>query len=440
MKIVVLALMAALSGLSWAQGVLPKGIGAYSLGLRQYMNQKNHFDDSGSRKSLASDFERNFDGQNLLNGGGGDELKKLADQLARFDGDSSTPGSLLNTLELGSLGGKVEGKVTAYAFGVGYGFSKDLSFFGMIPYVDAQVESTIEFKNANNVAEIRARLGETAFDELKSGLNRAEQINTQMIVDSITDMGYQNPNESWSYRGVGDIELGAVFSRAIPSRSARSGYWKVKSSVTLPTGYYDDPDVLNDISVGTGYIQSKNQASVEFSFLNQVVGGGHASLNLGLPTTVEKRVSENGEALVDQSRKTSTTMTPGMETDGFIYGGVMRGIATLTYGIGVLDHFEDSFDGELEGDYAALSEGTATHKVYQSIGVSFSTVEKYKNGKFSVPFIANISLQNTLTGRNTMDDTYLEFSITSFFSTPAAEKTSEGIVSNKKKGSSRLAH
>ncbi len=411
---------------------LPKGIGAYTLGYRYFDSQTHKYDENGELQTLGAPFSKDFSGQNLLTGAGGDDLKKLANELKKFDGNSTSGDSLLNTINLGTLKVDVEAEITGQAFGIGYGIREYLSGFLLVPWTEVTVDADIQFSGQNNAAEIKSRLGDLAFDELKSGLDKAENVNAQQIVDGITDLGYEDPRH-WEHQGLGDIQFGTILSGSSRVTRRNTTIQTLKTTVTIPTGYYDDPNVLTDVSLGKGYYVLTNTYSQKLVFGKTFYMGADATLGYGLPNTVSKRVPEEEESLVSPDRTEDVTLTPGADIG---YGGMMglnMNFFKTKYYLGVKSHQRDSYSGSIEGNYEKLSKGSDSYQLFHEPAVILDSTEAFKKGRFFIPLVAQLKAHLPIKAKNSLNEKYFELTLTSFFSTPYASNTKKKVVKKSKK-------
>lgn len=413
---------------------LPKGIGIYGYGYRHYEPQTHKYNNEGSLEPLGAPFSKEFKGRNLLDGAGGADLKRLANELRKFDGNSNSPDSLLNSIDLGTLNADVTGKISAQAFALGYGVTDYLTLFTSIPWVEASVDTSLSFSGPNNAQFIKQRLGDVAFDELKTGLDTASAISAEEISDSITGLGYADPSH-WEYSGLGDIDVGSILSYVKPIRRRMTAVQTLKTTLTLPTGYYEDPGILTDVSIGRGYYLLTNQYLQTLQFGN-FWAQGDVAFGYGLPTKKQKRVPEEDEALVDQEREVEVTLQPGSDIG---YGGTVGyapGWLRFAYRLGVNRHLRDHYSGSLPGNYDKLSEDSSTYQFYQEPTVTIDTVRLYEKKRFLVPFIAGLKAHLPIQAKNSLNERYYELSVSSFFNTPYASTTKPHKASQSTKLSS----
>lgn len=407
--------------------LLPKGVGLYQLGYRSMPAMDSQYNQSGEIVPLGSKFNKNFDGENLIAGKGGPDLQKLGNVLQEFDGGQTKPGTLSGDINLGKLSGDVAANVDAKIFGLAFGVTDWLTLFGGIPYISAAVDTQLHFDGSNNALEIRDRLGEVAFSELKDGLERASRLNTDQIKQNIYDAGYQSLDH-WENTGVGDLKLGAKTGGGKRLGSLSEYNLLVTGSVDVPTGYVERPDILTDVSFGKGYyslgLGVENELNLAWFLFG--VDGLYA---LNLPTEAQKRVPLDQEELITADRTTTVQYHPGDDSDVAGSAGIKFGWITSKYRMGQSHHFGDRYSGSLDGNYSQLGKNTDTEMKYQQVIAAIDSSSAYSRGSFPIPFILNFKAHLPLSGHNIVQQKYYEMNLTSFFSTPLAERRARSNVS-----------
>jgi hypothetical protein len=410
-----------------AQETLPQGIGLYQFGQRTYGVQVESWNADGEKVALGSRFDRTFDGETMLSGKAGAELKRLADELAKYEGDNPQAAGLLSRLNLGAMSGDVNANVNARFVGIGFGINDSLTFFFGVPWIWASVQSELYVTGENNALAIKQELGDLAYDELKQGLDRAALLNEQQIRQNILDAGFA-PFESWEHSGYGDVRLG--FKTAFTSRlgSGLRLLTVISPTLEIPTGYTEHPDLLTDVNFGKGYYALGLSVEERLVIARTFWLGIDGSVAENFGTTVEKRLPEANENLPAADRKMRVTLAPGDDVDTAGSLGVTFGWVSASWRTGLKRHFRDTYSGSAEGNYAALAAGSDSYQQYQQARLTFSTAEAYRRKKFPLPFLLSLGASQPVTARNSADESYYELSVASFFSTPLArsDKQADG--------------
>lgn len=151
------------------------------------------------------------------------------------------------------------------AYGLAYGISDKVTFYGALPIYKADVKMKYKRTKQNNFSEVADLYSTETGNDLAQGFgsifeNTPDLISGSTIQNLITEnYGYRELGD-WSGQGPGDLELGIMYNFL-----ERDTYGLMVTAGTIaPTGKQDDPDILQDIPFGDG----QWDAFVEF-------GGGY---------------------------------------------------------------------------------------------------------------------------------------------------------------------
>ena len=395
------------SGIASAQGLLPEGIVAWQAGYRSYKSQQNAFDSNFQLRPIGADYTMRFDNDMLLSGKGGKDLQRLATVLQSVGDPSET------ALDLGVLQQHVSAEISATIIGFAYGASKDMTVFVGAPWTTALVNNRIEFSGLNNAQAILDKLGNIAFDELRQGLERASLLDVATIRNSIESEAY-GPIDKWQHSGLGDIQLGVKTAFNIELSDGIPVAFEYSPALTLPTGHGDDPDLINDIGLGKGYISVVQSLSERVQLTPYFSAGLDQMYAYNMDARVKRRVPEGTESIVAADRKTNVLHNPG---DDYELGAALElGTGMYKGNLRFADHrhFADRYTGSIVGNYSKLSANSDTELITQEIGFSMNTVEAYQRKEFVIPYIAKLTASFPVAGLNSPNFEYYEFSLTSF--------------------------
>lgn len=397
----------AVPGRAWAQSLLPEGIVAWQVGYRSYKSQQNAFDSNFQLRPIGADYTMRFDNEMLRSGKAGKDLQRLATVLDSVGDPAET------RLDLGVLKQHVSADLSASIFGLAYGASKDLTIFAGIPWTTAEVRNRVEFSGTNNALAILDRLGNMAFDELRAGLEQASRLDAATIRSTIEAEGY-GPIDRWSYSGIGDLVFGgrtAFEIELIPEWPLQVEY---SPSVSLPTGHSDDPDLINDVSLGKGYISISQSLVEKIRVTDMLLAGLDQTYAYNMDARVKRRVPEENESVVAASRKASVLFEPGddVELGAFVEigSGMYKGHIRFADRV----HFEDRYSGSVDGNYGKLSASTETELITHEVGFSVNTVDAFQRKEFLIPLIARFTASFPVAGQNSPNFEYYELTLTSF--------------------------
>lgn len=398
-------------------GLLPEGVGILNYTRRSYSTQSSQYGDTtGSRVGLGHNFDATFNGANMVSGAGGAELKKLGEILQKYDEGSADGTRLLDTINLGSLRGRVTADVDADIYSVAYGVTSRWTGFIAIPRVSMTTKTELSFLRdpSGSAMAIKDSLGDFAFQELQDGLQRAANMGVSEVRQNIAALGYKSPDQ-WSDTAFGDLRIGAQTASGAfqPDVTGMAGFYR--GLLILPTGQVDDPDALTDIPTSSGcFGLNLNTMQV----LKQPGGtwiGGSFEYQYNLPATVTRRVPEFEERSVDPARKRDVLLTPGADLELAAAAGYQGAIWQGSARLADKRHFTDRYSGGLDGNYTLLGDESDTRLVYANASVGLSTTRLYQRGQFPYPMMIDVGYNQPLTGIHATDDRFYSISLTGFF-------------------------
>lgn len=420
---------------------LPRGVGLVRVGVRSYLPISEEFDVQGNKGLIGKRFEVSFTGPKMLEGKGGSELKKLAEEIRRYDPDPSNPLSPINRLNLGHLEVNANANINATFAGVGLGLSDWVTVYAGAPYINAKVAVSFKLAGTNNAQQISDELGALAYPELKEGLRKASLLNTEQIISSLAASGYTG-FDGWQHNGLGDFQTGALFNftRIIPEAVSRTWKAALGLALSLPTGYKEDPSNLADLSFGAVGPTFGTQPRVQAQVLPWAAVNADASYIINFRGRQFKRVPVNDETSVAADRHTEVTVNPGDNSEVGL--GVECTGASLWPWLGVAWHVaagkkgKDQISGDRAGNYESLVQRTETTKVVHDVLVYLTSVDLFRAGKFPVPLLFEATYRSHLGGTFVYQERSIEVSISSFFPTPFAS-TSRGQEGTKNPSAAR---
>lgn len=399
--------VAVIAGPARAQSLLPEGIVAWQTGYRVYRSQENAFDANFQLRPIGANYTMNFDNDMLLSGKAGKDLQKLAGVLQTVGDPAETK------LDLGTLRQNVSAEFSAAVLGFAYGAGKDLTLFAGVPWTRAEVRNSIEFTGRNNALDVLERLGGFAFDELREGLERASRLDAATIRNSIESEGY-GPIDYWQYSGIGDVLIGARTATSL--ELYQGGLISVEYSpvVSLPTGHADDPDLINDVALGKGYVSIAQTLVERIQIVPSLRAGLDQTYAYNLDARVQRRVPEENESVIGADRKTNVLFDPGDDIETGVFFEAGSGYWAGSVRFAERRHFADKYSGSLPGNYEKMSLNSDTELISYEGGLTFTTVEAFQRKEFAIPFIAKLGASFPVAGRNSPSFEYYEISFTSF--------------------------
>ena len=397
---------------------LPVGVGAIGIGGRQYVGEPVYYDQSGSASTLGERFNSKFDAACMSSGKCGTDLKKLYENIKKYDtSNAGAEQSLADQLSLGSQHGRVKTDLSIKVVGMAFGITDKITVFAAVPIINASLDADIDVVGDNNAAMIKEKLGDAAFDDLKSGLDQASRLSKAAILAKITDEYRYGSINHWEYNGIGDIAVGARTGWSFKQNALPKYALALSSQINFPTGPQYNPDSLTQMDLSRGYksldLSSDHRLTWRRAAIGSEIGGG-----FGIPQETVRRVPEGDEQLVAADRKSSVHVQPGMDTKLALYGILGNSTFRGQYRLGSDAHHADTFSGPIAGNYRGLDEKTASKVFYHEAAFTVTTVRAYKEKKSMLPYILTLTARNSLAGANTTAGPSFDLSFMTFFSTP----------------------
>lgn len=320
-----------------------------------------------------------------------------------------------NALALGTY--KIRGKanVSVNVYGFAYGVTNKLTAYFGIPFYKANVKINYQRKKGNNFKEVAEILQQNTNDDWAQALgNLTEELpdldgsTLQSIV--MNSFGYAAVGD-WQAEGPGDAEFGMVYNFYENGNFGLSTMFGGKA----PTGYVDDPDILQDIGfgdgqwdafieLGSGYIVNKwltlntwARYSYQFSSEKELRVPFSEELSISDEKAIfEEKLGDASEFYFDATVSLNDwfSLAPA-------YFYTHNEMATYT------SKYHEA------NKFLAANTESVTHNFKMSAQVS--SINLFGQGKFPIPLNARFTYSQMLEGRNTPKVDRLEFEFRMFF-------------------------
>jgi Putative MetA-pathway of phenol degradation len=214
--------------------------------------------------------------------------------------------------------------------------------------------------------------------------------------------------ESETNEGLGDMEAGARY------QYWRSEDWRLAftGGVRFPTGKADDPDDLADYALGTGAWALLFRLNNDYVVSNlwggpqpagspgELVLNGTFRYDLVLPDHPTKRVPDDvNNPITANKEKVSRDIGDKFELEVSARYALPRG-----FGLSAMYRYGFKLDDQVSGHrgfaYQSLENETARTEHIYILGVSYSTVDLYRDKAFPVPITLTLSYRNRFAGSN----------------------------------------
>jgi hypothetical protein len=391
---------------------LLRGIGAYQFGYRSYDVIGDKFGSSRDIESLGSPFSKSFDTEGMLKGDPSSELYQLANEISRY-GDPA----LSESLTLGSLAADIEARSRAQILGLAYGLGRGWMVQIGYPIVDVSIKTKLSLTGENNAQSIAQSLGELAYDELQTGLAKASALSVNMIEENIKGLGYQDIKE-WKYHGPADTVIRGEWTapRRLWGRATYGGKGTIELS--LPTGHFDDPDALTDVSVGRGTERLRLNWANRLNLRRGYFLRSGVDVAYSVPFQRRMRVSPTANPLVDRSNIKKVGFYPGSES-GLLVGSGWKGFWwSFDYSVHSQVKLADRYTDMSQQTASLYSKDSFARRTSHQLHFQLNTANAYQRRRAKIPVVVDLSWQKTLTGQNQTPEDFIQISVTSFFRTP----------------------
>jgi hypothetical protein len=384
--------------------VLPKGRYQISLASKFYMTTSEEFDSGGDAVDVAEDYNTSLDSS---------VFPALALVESAF---AMTPG----TAVLGDSVVDWDYDFTIFEILFGYGISDKVTVGLKIPYWDVKSNIDAELDTATATVGKNVALNTLApfaipgtvpliTDDILDLLSAGLDINGDTTID-VPGYGYDR-FESWSGSGLSDIEAGLKYQyyNSEPWRLAFMG------AIRLPTGETDDPDILQDYPLGDG------TTAILLNFMNDYRAIEKLPLNFTLRYTLvlddeqTRRIPDDPDLPITANKeKVDIDFGDVLELEvagSYPLSETFRLSALYMYGT----KGKDSVSGDLGFAYESLEEGSDYVEQVYKIGISYSTVQLFMDGKAAIPMVASLLYRDRFAGENVLKSQYLQLGFQLYF-------------------------
>ena len=394
--------------------VLPKGIFQSGNTVYFYYDIKKRYDPDGDKEDLAVDYNGALD-------------SSVFPALAALD-----PSVPSGTANIGDSVVDFEFEYTTAEFELFYGVTDKLSLGIKVPYFDAKnkVSATVDSSTANvgkntlylsglqppqldnsPVIPLGVPGAEVMSDEdVQNLLGNGVDVNGDGTVD-INGLKYDR-FESSDNSGIGDIELKGKY------KYYDQGDWRLaaEGGVRLSTGEEDDPDNLTDLALGTGHDAILAKLYNDYRGIDKVLLSATLEYTYFLETDKNLRIPRDvNEPITDNKENVDRDLGDILEVN---LSGVYQ--FTPEWSAGLKYEFWQKPKNDIDGDegfnYKSLEDETDKSSHSAIVGLSYSTIQRYRNNTAKVPLIAGIAYRDRFDGKNNVNvSKYISAHLSLFF-------------------------
>ena len=372
--------------LAQAWKVLPEGVRI--IGYRNIQTSKidSSFNQFGAATPMGAQFRVDA---NTFNSMTGNLIRPGADVDA----------SAYNALLVGEYKVDAEAQLNVHGTGFGYGLTDKVMFYAEVAYYNALVRTRIKRTAGNTYDETAALLEQQG--GLQNGIiseNLRDMIDADesTIQSVITNHYGYRPLGDWYGSGFGDMETGLM------AKVIDKGTWGLLlyPGVILPTGYQDDPNILQDIGFGDGQFDFFGEMATGYVLNDNISFGSTLRYTYQAPTNRKLRVPTNQDFTL--SSVTDRFDVKYGDRVNFMFNSTIA----LNDWISVTPFYRFMYQmpsayksGNINADNF-LSHNTDKMEHQAQLTTTFSSITPFLKKKFLLPAQINLNAVQTLAGKN----------------------------------------
>lgn len=366
---------------------LPKGVRNITYRFIQTGNITGSYNSAGSFKGYNVNANINADSIRGVNSAVDTYLDSLnAADYAQFS--------------FGTFQGNAVSKVSAQAFGAGYGITNHLTVYGFIPFYSAEVDLSLirTQKGRNNVG--------TAIQ-----LENLPDVDVRLIQSLFVNYYHYQPLGKWRANDFGDGELGFMYQL----NKGKYGGTLVNFGVVAPTGRIDNPDILQDIAFGDGQWDAFCEYGGGLKLSHAFSLDSWMRLTYQFPYIATLRLPDS-EAFPITSNSGSSRIKLGNKVQAFMQGN-FEASEQWTHSLLYSMEYTEPTDNQSANPNADKILEKYTEKLSHTarFNIGYSTLNLFKRKKFFMPMNFNIAIQSVFAGKNVPRYDRGDFEIRLFF-------------------------
>jgi len=361
---------------------------------------------AGYRNVVTSKIESNF---NRVGEEGtlGTQFRVDAKTFNEMAGNILQPGSDIdadayNSLLVGEYKVDASAQVKAHGTGFGIGLTDKIMFYAQIAYYEVQVNSSIKRTKGNTYEETATLLeqnGGTQNIVLAENLRHMIDADEGTIQSVITNHYGYRPLGAWYGKGYGDLETGFMLQLADEGSTGLLFY----PGVVLPTGYQDDPDILQDIAFGDGQYDLFTEFATGYLHNDHLMFGTSFRYTYQSPTTKRMRIPEDRDFSLSATSE-DVAVKYGDKIDWMFNTTIaFNDWLSVTPTYRILYQMPAKFNsGNKEAnEYLAYNSDKLEHQA--QLTTTLSSITPFLKKKFLLPAQINVNVVQTVSGKNVVN-------------------------------------
>lgn len=303
-------------------------------------------------------------------------------------------------LSLGKFKASAKANVEAKVYGFAYGITNKLTAYAGLPIYKARVDMRFNKVSSSNFSQVAEILQSHTGDDYAQGLGNITQSfyeldGTLMQSLVVNGYGYEEVG-SWNGEGPGDLELGLLYNFY---KSSDFGLLLTLGTVA-PTGYVDDPDLLQDIGFGDGQWDVFVEFGGDYVFNSIFSTYAWSRYTHQLASEKELRVPTSAEFPLSDKKgtfeeKLGDTLLTAIGTDF-----VLTDWTTLNFEYQTFSRQQALYESEFTDANVYLAENTSASKQIFKTTLVLSSVTPFLKNNFILPATLKFSYEKLLEGTN----------------------------------------
>jgi len=321
----------------------------------------------------------------------------------------------LSAVSLGTHRIEAVADIDVDVFAFAYGITDRVTAYIGLPVYDANVKVKYKTVNRSSNKEVAAILQSINDDDYAQTLGNIIEnfynIDENIIQSAIVNtLGYDELGD-WSAQGIGDTELGIMYN--FLNEDTYGMKWTL--GVTLPTGYVDDPDQLQDIGFGDGQADIFFEIGGGYRLNNKTIINAWTRYTYQAESEKSLRAPISDQVFINDTKslyteKLGNKIKLGLDTEIAVNDWFILQPST-TYSYTEQTRYSSN-DSDANRRLAANTEASAqTVKLLAKV----STVKLFNQKKFILPAQISISQEKMVSGMNTPKVDIFEVSLVMFF-------------------------
>jgi len=391
--------------------VLPPGVRNFRV---QFLTSETHtkFDEKGKFVGLGSSLNQNVTWDDLLQGVPAGFEQKSNEAYLKHNHKNIQKKKLSLSTKVGETFGDVHVRVTATVPVFAYGVSKSWTTALAVPVIYSQINVVTGFVAA---PPLRKTLDAMVADGKPNKAREVARKTARAVENKMSSQGY-DAHFSRENTEIGDISWVNKFQVHKTPVFALV----VQPMVTFPTGHRANVHDPFAIGSGDGQFDLGLRGVMDIYLKKRVTLTAAVGYLAQLPDTQAFRIPESAD------QKTSSDVDPKTSRD---LGDVMSSQLGLQFQLGSgfaassfysfqykeADRFSGRAPGIDQQRYNFLETETEQTMHATRLGVSYSTISLYQQGRFAVPLQVGLGYSEVLTGRNVANSDLTSFEFAMFF-------------------------